>query len=302
MAGKTVYRNYKDNVFCLLFREKAPLLEVYNAINGTEYKSTDGLTVATLPNTICIQYRNDAAYTFNSDLSLYEQQSTDNPNIPLRALHYISEEYRRIIPARHLYRRTGITIPVPHFIVFYNGAGEQPEAKVYKLSDLFEKQTGEPELEVKVTVLNINEGKNAKLLSKCKALRGYMAFVRKVRENKKNMDTEAAVRAAVEACIQEGILASFFRKHKEEVIDVGIFEFDEELYKEAMFEDGVVVGRKEGHKEGRKEGRTEERNTFAKLSSILISEKKQDDLIRAATDNVFYEQLLSEYGFSSQLK
>lgn len=59
------HRNYKDNVFCLLYRDRANLLELYNALNGTEHQNADELTVVTLPGTICIQYKNDAAFIIN---------------------------------------------------------------------------------------------------------------------------------------------------------------------------------------------------------------------------------------------
>ncbi len=254
VSMSNVYRNYKDNVFCLLHREKANLLELYNAMNGTSYGDPKDLTVVTLPSAICIQYRNDAAYTFNSDLSLYEQQSTDNPNIPLRMLHYISEEYKKIIPNRFLYRGRAIRIPTPHFVVFFNGTGSMPEKKIYRLSELFEKPADRPELDLTVTVLNINDGNNQEFLAKCKTLRDYMKFVNKVRAKKQQMNTEAAVRNAVDECIAEDILKEFFTSHKEEVIGVSIFEFDEKLYQEAMLEDGMEIGMEKGRKEGMAKG------------------------------------------------
>ncbi len=289
--GSIIYRNFKDNVFCLLHREKENLLELYNAINGTDYDSVEGLTVVTLPNAICMRYRNDAAYTFNSDLSLYEQQSTDNPNLPLRLLHYVSEEYRRIISVKELYRETGVKIPTPHFLVFYNGTKVQPERKVYRLSDLYEKPMEHPELELEVTVLNINEGNNGELMEKCTTLRGYMRFVDKVREKKRVMGTEEAVREAVEECIEEGILREFFIRHKEEVIGMGIFEFDEELYKEAMREDGMVLGMEKGREKGRKEGE----NLFGKLVAILMRDKMYDDVDKAAADEQYRQVLYRKY-------
>lgn len=40
-----VYRTYKDRVFRMLFSEKKRLLELYNALNGTDYTDEDDLTV-----------------------------------------------------------------------------------------------------------------------------------------------------------------------------------------------------------------------------------------------------------------
>lgn len=256
---RMIYRNYKDNVFCLLFQDRANLLELYNALNGTDYKDPGELTVVTLPGTVCIQYKNDAAFTFSRELYLCEQQSTENPNMPLRFLHYVSDEYRHIVWERDLYRQNAVRIPAPHFVVFYNGTAPQPERQIYRLSDLYEGQEGEPELEIRVLVLNINGGNNQELLERCRTLREYMQFVDKVRRGQKKMGAEAAVRQAVEACIREGILKEFLEEHKEEVIGVSIWEFKEELYREAMREDALEDGRNEGLRLGLEEGLREGR-------------------------------------------
>ena len=250
----TIYRNYKDNVFCLLYRDRANLLELYNGLNGTDYKDPEELTVVTLPNTVCIQYKNDAAFTFSKDLYLCEQQATGNPNMPLRFLHYISEEYRHIVAERDLYRQNAVSIPAPHFVVFYNGTVPQPERQVYKLSELYEKSEGEPELEIRAVMLNINRGYNQELMERCRTLSDYMRFVDKVRRSQETLGTEAAVRQAVEECIAEDILKKFFQEHKEEVVGMSIWEFNEELYREAMREDALEDGRNEGLRQGREEG------------------------------------------------
>lgn len=249
-----IYRNYKDNVFCLLYQDRENLLELYNALNGTDHKNPEELTVVTLPGTICIQYKNDAAFTFSRELYLCEQQSTKNPNMPLRFLHYVSDEYRHLVGEKDLYRENVVKIPAPHFVMFYNGTEFQPERQVYKLSDLYEGQNGEPELEIRVLVLNINSGNNKELLDRCRSLREYMQFVDKVRCRQQKMGAEAAVRQAVEECIREGILKDFLEKRREEVIGVSIWEFKEDLYREAMREDALENGLRQGLEQGLKQG------------------------------------------------
>lgn len=66
-----------------------------------------------------------------------------------------------------LYSKKQIRLPVPRFVVFYNGTADQPDRRILRLSDAFEKKTEEPELELKVLVLNINPGKNLSLMKKC---------------------------------------------------------------------------------------------------------------------------------------
>lgn len=231
----------------MLYREKKNLLSLYNAVNGTSYKNEEDLEVVTLDGAFCMKMKNDAAFVIDSDLNLYEQQASVNPNMPLRNLYYVAEELKRIAPPGKLHRTSKVPIPAPRFIVFYNGVVPQPEQQEYRLSDLFEKKEEEPELELKVTVLNINRGCNEELLEQCESLGGYMAFVGKVR-GKRAAGTELreAVSEAVAECISEGILAEFFRENKEEIVEMGIYEFDQEVYDRVLWEDGETTGIKKG--------------------------------------------------------
>ncbi|MBD5457240.1 MAG: hypothetical protein HDR27_01550 [Lachnospiraceae bacterium] len=243
-------RNHKDNVFCLLYKDKKNLLSLYNAMNNTSYEKEKELEVVTLEGAICLKMKNDAAFVIDSTLNLYEQQASVNPNMALRNLYYVTEELKKIVPPGKLYRTSKVKIPTPRFIVFYNGAAKQPEKQVYKLSEVYLKEERDPELELKVTVININQGYSKELLKKCESLRGYMMFVEKVRNKKAaEIRVEEAVRQAVNECISEGILSEFFREHREEIVDTGIFEFNQELYDQALLEDGEAIGRERGREE-----------------------------------------------------
>lgn len=253
-----VARNHKDNVFCLLYREKKNLLSLYNAMNGTSYEREEELEVVTLEEAICLKMRNDAAFVIDSRLNLYEQQASVNPNMGLRNLYYVTEELKKIAPPGRLHQTTGVKIPVPKFVVFYNGVAKQPERQIYKLSDLFCREEKNPELELKVTVININPGYNRELLEKCESLRGYMVFVEKIRSKKASgIRLEEAVRQAVDECVFEGILAEFFGEHRKEIIEMGVYEFDQELYDRVLLENGENIGIEKGKIIGREEATLE---------------------------------------------
>ena len=253
MSNET--RNHKDNVFCMLYREKKNLLSLYNAMNGTSYGNEGELEVVTLDGAFCMKMKNDAAFVINSGMNLYEQQASVNPNMPLRDLYYVVEELKKIAPPGGLHRTSKVPIPAPRFVVFYNGVKPQPERQEYRLSDLFEKKEEEPELELRVTVLNINRGCNEELLRQCESLRGYMGFVGKVRDKRAaGMELKRAVSEAVSECITGGILAEFFKEHKEEIVEMGIYEFDQEIYDQVLREDGEAIGIKKGEAIGIKKG------------------------------------------------
>lgn len=98
-----------------------------------------------------------------------------------------------------------------------------------------------------MTILNINRGCNEGLLKQCESLRGYMVFVGKVRDKRAaGMELKRAVSEAVAECIRENILTDFFREHKEEIVEMGIYEFDQEVYDQVLREDGEAIGIRKG--------------------------------------------------------
>ena len=134
--------------------------------NDTNYTNVDDLTVTTLKGGIYMKYKNDASFVFGQDLYMFEQQSSRNPNMPLRFLHYLSDVYRQTHNNSDLHRSTTLKIPVPHFVTFYNGKQPLEAESILRLSDMYEKEIDCPELELMVRVININTGAiiNKKLL------------------------------------------------------------------------------------------------------------------------------------------
>ena len=248
-ASLTANRKYKDTVFRRLFSDRKNLLSLYNAINGTAYENPDDLEIVTLENAIYMGMKNDLAFIIDTNLFLYEHQSTYNPNMPLRDLFYISSEYQKLVEHKSLYSSTQQKVPAPNFIVFYNGTVKKEDCWTNYLSEAYENLTGEPNLELKVITLNINEGHNKELMEQCQILREYAQYVAKVREFAGNTELNAAVELAVNECIQNNILAEFLRKHKSEVIAMSIFEYDKEEEEKKLREAEYGAGYDEGKKE-----------------------------------------------------
>lgn len=252
-------RTYKDRVFRMIFMEKREFLELYNAMNGTAYTDPKELVVTTLENAIYMGMKNDVSFLLHDRLSLYEHQSTDNPNMPLRNLLYVTEMYSGLTQGQDLYRSRPVPLPEPRFVEFYNGEKKLPERSERRLSSLYRNHTDDPALELKILVLNINPGYNTELMEKCRTLHEYTLFVSKIRKYQKEMPLAEAMEQTVAECIEENILADFLKKNRAEVIKVGIYEYDEALHiqqeRADAKEEGIAEGRKEGIAEGRKEGR-----------------------------------------------
>ncbi len=263
-----VHRKYKDRLFRMIFQDKENLLSLYNALNGTCYDNAEELEVVTLENAIYINMKNDLAFILDFYLNMYEHQSSFNPNMPLRFLQYIAREYEKLMLGKSLYYTNLVKIPTPQFVVFYNGKEEQPAEQILRLSDAFKQTVEEPELELKVRVLNINIGNNKKLLNQCKVLREYAEYVERVRLHQKNMELPAAVERAVDECIKEGILSDFLSRNRSEAIKMSIFECDEEEIIRGIREDEFEQGKTEGIIEGKSKGRSEG-ETIGRAKSIL---------------------------------
>ena len=153
-------REYKDTVFRLLFSDRKRALSLYNGINGTDYQDESLVEFNTLENAIYMNLHNDISFVIVNQIHLYEHQSTLPVNLPLRDLLYMADILQKTIMDKTIYSRRRLMIPNPNFIVFYNGQEKMSERLELKLSDSFLVPTDNPELELKVTVLNINEGMN----------------------------------------------------------------------------------------------------------------------------------------------
>ncbi len=246
MTESKVNRNYKDTVFRMLFQDRENLLSLYNAVNGTAYEDVDGLVITTLQDAVYMNYKNDVSFVFDFTLSIYEHQSTVNQNMPLRDLIYVSKVLQGQMKDQDIYSSRQIKLPTPKFVVFYNGTDEQPEKQTLRLSDAYEKQLEEVELELTVTVYNINYGHNQKLLEACQTLKEYAQYVAAVREYAKEMPLAEAVESAVDSCIRQGILADFLRKNRAEAIEMSIFEYDEEKHLKSEREIWILEGKQLG--------------------------------------------------------
>ena len=186
----------------------------------------------------------------------------------------------KMIKGKSLYTSKSISIPWPEFYVLYNGRKPYPDELILKLSDLFMKpqELGLPEktfplLELKVKVLNINEGKNTNIVKRCSKLAEYSAFVTKTNEYLKTIDDkEKAVEESIKYCQKHDILKEFLEIHGSEVFNMILEEWN--------MDDAKVVWQEEAWEEGHEEGRIEEKQAIARN---LLAEGSTHEFIQKIT-------------------
>ena len=242
-----VNRIYKDRLYKMIFNNKSELLKLYNAINGTHYNDPAMLTITTLDNVIYMTMENDLSFIIDMRLALYEQQSTVNPNLPLRFLMYITDIYSAYTKDMNIYGSKKVQIPLPSFVIFYNGVKSQPDRTEFLLSELFHPTTDQPALELKAVMLNINKGHNQELMNACHTLRDYSEYVARIRTYSAEMPLTDAVEKAITECIHENILRDFLLENRVEAKAMSIYEYDEEktlrMFREEGYEDGERNGK-----------------------------------------------------------
>ncbi len=257
-AGQpTLERKYKSRMFAMIFRDKKKLLELYNAVSKRNYEDPELLTITTLENALYMSVQNDLSFIIDSRLSLYEHQSTRNPNMPLRFLIYLADIYSGQVKDENIYGTRIIRLPAPQFIVFYNGTERRPDHEVLRLSDAYLVKDRQVSLELIVDVLNVNVEHNQELLQACKTLGDYAEYVHRIREYAKTIPIEEAVERTINECIQEDILKDFLKQNRAEAKSMSIFEYDQEKHlrmeRESAYEDGFQDGQEQERKNTEKE-------------------------------------------------
>ncbi|MDE7122076.1 MAG: hypothetical protein K2O42_07960, partial [Oscillospiraceae bacterium] len=136
--------------------------------------------------------------------------------------------------------------PTPKCICFYNGTDHKQDRMTLSLADTFEKDSA-PDIEVKVTMININYGHNKELLNACKPLDEYAWFVEKVRTIQKTTSIfEEAIDQVLAEMPDDFLIKPFLMANKAEVKHMCITEYDESRTLAEQREEGRAEGKAEG--------------------------------------------------------
>ncbi len=284
-----VNRKYKDHLFRFVFQNKKDLLDLYNAVNGTDYANPEELVITTLQDVVYLGMKNDVSFLIGNYMNLYEHQSTFCPNMPLRGLLYFAEMYRAYIEANglNLYSTAPVTLPTPKYVIFYNGTQNEPERVELRLSDAFEEKDKEAALECKAIMLNINYGHNKALMKRCKRLEDYAYFIQAIRNYLAEGKTlERAAELAISECIEKNILADILRQNRAEVLNLLLTVYDKKLHEKTLREEGreegIGIGQELGLRLGKQEDLLEilkEKGTVSSaLQTVILSEKNLEIL------------------------
>ena len=204
-------RQYKDTLFCTLFRNSKNFLELYNAV-ADEHFPEDTIVTLYSSNEILARFNDVAAGIGDQLIIFFEHQSTISKNMPLRLLSYATDILHSYVVDRDkLYGSAQVMIPTPKFYVLYNGEQRITEQEL-KLSDAFILRDSEPVMELVAKVIDINLNSSI-VLNRSGTLQGYAFLIDEVRKNQQNgMTRDAAISTAIDSCIKYYALIEFSAK------------------------------------------------------------------------------------------
>ena len=293
---QTLYnREHKDRLFKFIFgkdteQSKRWRLQLYNALNGTNYADPDALKINTIENVIFITMHNDISFLVDTEMNLYEEQSSRNPNMPLRGFFYFSILYQQYIAEnkKNLLSEKLVQIPRPKFYVFYHGNKNDEDTWKLHLSDAFyDNKECNGDFEWTATVINLHPDHNSTLNKNCTPLYHYVKYISMITTNTKaGMEKQEAIEKAVDQAIKENLLEGFFKTNRAEVIGMCLTEYDEEEFKRVCREDGYTDGLTEGETKGRSEKAVED-------ALLLIKDYKADPKTAAEKMGAPLEKVLA---------
>ena len=304
---------YKDRLFSFIFgseEHREWTLSLYNAVNHSSYTDVNRISITTIRQVLYLGMHNDVSFMISGEVNMYEQQSSYNPNMPLRMLQYASQLFEKDIARRkrNKYSRRLVELPVPRLVAFYNGLDTMPDEQDLYLSDAFpEDMRDRSDIEVHVRMVNVNMGHSSHLLSQCKPLMEYAWIVKRIRDTESALGLEGAIDQTIDAMPNDFVTKPFLTMHKAEVKTMLLTEYNEtqqmELFKEEGRQEGLLAGllkgrregRQQGRQEGRQEGRIEGESMLSALVMKLIALGRSEDIARAASDPAYRERLYGEF-------
>ena len=261
---------YKDSLFRFIFKDKEALLTLYNAVNESDYTDAEALEIYTMEDFVYMNMKNDLSFLIDFNMNVFEHQSTYNPNMPLRGFLYMAAAFKKYIALNHLdiYGSKRLHLPVPRYYVFYNGLAAMEDEELWYLTDSMEGMAASEKscVQFRAHMVNINLGRNSKLMERCPLLYEYSFFVAEIRKNvSQSRRVREAIEEAVDYCICNGILADILRGNKAEVTDMCLEEYDAALHiaseKEISFEEGRQEERKNTEREKQRADMLKRKNT-----------------------------------------
>lgn len=243
---------YQDSLFRSLFSSPEKAIELYNALENTDYGPDTPVDITTLEEVFFNDRKNDLSFVIDTHyVVMAEQQSTKCKNMPLRMLGYAARTLEKMVPDTAIYTSAQQRFPIPEFYVLYTGDSPWGD-RILCLSDGFLRHSEDEDLpensmEVVVKVIDVRYNEDNEIIRRSKTLEGYSRLICYIKENRaQGMSRENSVDAAINRCVSEGFLVEFLQNRKEVSKMILGSNITMEEYGQVQRENGRLEGLQEG--------------------------------------------------------
>lgn len=276
-------RTVKDSVFTYLFSDPHYARELYLYLHPEDSSVTEeDCKIVTIQNILSDGQYNDLGLQIRDILLiLAEAQSTFSPNVPIRVLLYLAQEYKTYIDKHklRLYSTKAVTLPKAELYMIYSG-NKKDVPDVLRLSDLCGGECG-----VEITVKILRGGDNS-------IVGQYVEFCKIADEQRALYGlTKEAIQETIRICLEQGILVPFLTAKREEVVDIMEMLFSQEEIWE--------LDRQEIARTAMEEGEKQRDTLYGELLRKLEPLGRIGELIAATSDKTKLSSLAQEFGLKS---
>ena len=233
MAQSTPKRKIKDSVFTNLFQDKKYLLRLYQALHPEDSDVTEeDIKDVTIKHILVDADYNDLGFSVGDRLViLVESQSTWTLNIIIRALMYLIQTYHDFFKRtkQNLYGSKKVNMPKPELYVIFIGEKPKNPPDIISLSkDFFDGEKIAVDAEVKVLYQEDDDNIIGQYIIFCKVYN---------EQRKKHGQTKKAVTETIRICKNRNVLKEYLESKEQEVVDIMMALFDDDVVLEAYAED-----------------------------------------------------------------
>lgn len=240
MANANMVSKPYDSVFHMLFRDKSYLLQMYQALHPEDTDTTaDDLKILFYNKAILKDFVNDLSFSAKDRiLILFEAQSTECGNMPLRLLIYLAKSLIDYNGENryNLFREAPIKLPKLELYVLYTCEVEKRFAEISFAETYYNGENCPVDL-----MVNVLYGDEKRSI-----IQEYVTFCKVLKEQVQLYGAnEKAVTETIAICKNKGVLEEFLCKMEQEVARVVVDLFNEEYFLRDLKIDAKEEGKDE---------------------------------------------------------
>ena len=222
---------FRTSFFELLFSRKDAAAALYHALSGSDLTDPKPVRMRMFQNALHLSADGkDVSFIVNMEMGLHECQRIRYRWTDVSFLHYFMHSGDELLDPLDEHK-----VQVPIYIAFCNGSVYDSDVSPEDFTRDFVSEKESRLSIMSLYILDLGKGSCEAFKNACRPLTEYLIYADRIRER---MTTKVLTRntaeEVIDTCINDGILADFFRIHREEAVITSIYDYNQTTY--ALFD------------------------------------------------------------------